>query len=52
MPDDEDDPQVLALARILAMRQGREPDSDFYGEALDLITQMRGHGYEVREAGR
>lgn len=46
MPD-ENDPMVWDLARIIAARQGREPDSDHYGEALDLITQLRARGHAV-----
>lgn len=45
MPD-EDDPLVLALAHLIAMREGRDYEPDHYACALDLITQMRGVGYQ------
>lgn len=44
----EDDPMVWALAQIIAMREGREPDADHYEAALDFITQMHGKGYHFR----
>jgi hypothetical protein len=50
MPEREDDPQTWVLAKIVAMREGREPDSDHYAAALDILTQMRGHGLHLIEA--